>query len=131
MEGSKYLGSAQGTRIFKANIAATLGVNEAIFISQLDYWLHYDGIGTKVDGATWVYNTINEWHTQFCWLSVPTIKRMIAGLETKGIIITRYMKGQRVKVKMYRIDYARLDSLVDKYVNNHLEKYQFDTIENK
>ncbi|MDN6162330.1 MAG: DNA replication protein DnaD, partial [Atopostipes sp.] len=69
------------------NLAKEIGLNEAIFIQQLHYWLN--GKSAKVkDGKKWVYNTYEDWQEQFPFWSVPTIKRIVSKLREKKLIAT-------------------------------------------
>ena len=67
-------------------LAKVVGLNEAIVLQQLHYWLqesnHY------IDGRRWIYNTYEDWEKQFPFWSNKTIRRTITKLENDGLIIT-------------------------------------------
>ena len=42
------------------SLAIAIGLNEAIFLQQLHYWLQQ--AGKERDGRRWIYNTYDEWH---------------------------------------------------------------------
>lgn len=90
------------------SLAERVGLNEAIILQQLHYWL---GVSTnKKEGFTWVYNTYDDWKEQFPFWSVSTIRRAISKLEDAGIIATaNYNKLPIDKTKWYRINYEMLD----------------------
>jgi DnaD/phage-associated family protein len=93
------------------SLATKVGLNEAIFIQQLHYWLK-DSNNTR-DGFKWVYNTYEEWNEQFPFWSIRTLKRIITGLENNGYIISaNYNQIKIDKTKWYRIDYEKLNELV-------------------
>lgn len=85
-------------------LAVVIGLNEAIFIQQLHYWSRKSNDG-------WVYNTYEQWQKDnFPFWSVPTIKRIVYSLETKGLIISKQPDVFDRK-KYYAIDYDMLDAL--------------------
>lgn len=93
------------------SLAEKVGLNEAIFIQQLHYWLK-DSKNIR-DGYKWVYNTYEEWAEQFTWWSIRTLKRIITGLENNGYIVTANYNSLKIdKTKWYRIDYEKLNELV-------------------
>lgn len=93
-------------------LAAKLGLNETIFLQQLHYWLQ-DSKNVR-DGHKWVYNTYDEWHKQFPFWSLSTLRRVIAKLEKENLIITgNYNRFKLDKTKWYRINYDSLGPLLD------------------
>jgi DnaA N-terminal domain len=87
---------------FQASLAKELGLNEAIFLQQLHYWL----VSCKKDNnEAWVYNTYAQWHKQFPFFSEITIRRIINSLEKQEAIITKIHYKNNVKVKYYTINY--------------------------
>jgi len=92
------------------SLAAKIGLNEAIVVQQLNYWLHETTKAKKQthyrDGYYWVWNTYEDWHCQFPWWSTRTIRRILEDLEELGLVITaNYNKMPMDKTKWYRIDY--------------------------
>ena len=99
-------------------LAKLIGLNEAIVLQQIHYWLmnveekkakdHYR------DGKWWVYNTVSEWREQFSWWSEKTISRTLTSLKNMGIIIAtdQYNKFGFDRTLWYTIDYNKLDELV-------------------
>ena len=88
-------------------LALVVGLNEAIILQQLHYWLrksaHFQ------DGRPWVYNTYEQWTEQFPFWSVDTVKRAIKSLEERGIVLaSNYNKHPMDRTKWYSIDYDRL-----------------------
>jgi hypothetical protein len=94
------------------SLAGKVGLNESIVLQQLHYWL-LDSKNIR-DGFKWVYNTYEDWQKQFPFWSVRTLKRIITGLETDGLIITgNYNKLKIDRTKWYRINNEKLDSLME------------------
>lgn len=103
--------------IILPSLANVVGLNEAIILQQLHYWL---GISNnRKDGETWVYNTYEDWREQFPFWSISTIRRTITRLENQGLIIVgRFNKLAIDNTKWYRIDYNQLESMNRPSVQN-------------
>ena len=81
-------------------LAEKIGLNEAIILQQLNYWLTRTDSGISYDGVQWVYNTYSEWREQAPFFSERTIQRTILNLEKIGIVrseMLRKSKGDRTK----------------------------------
>lgn len=64
--------------------AAEIGLNTAIVLQQIYYWLTNEGIGRIIEGMRWLYNTYNKWQEQLSLLELSPIRRARAhhaGLE--------------------------------------------------
>ena len=90
------------------SLATKIGLNEAIIIQQVHYWLN---ISTKVhEGRKWTYNTYQEWQKQFPFWSERTIRRAIKNLEENGyLLVGNFNKLSFDKTKWYTIDYVKLN----------------------
>ncbi|MGG3893610.1 DnaD domain protein [Geobacillus stearothermophilus] len=96
--------------IILPSLAKEIGLNEAIILQQLHYWLQESG--SEHDGHRWVYNTYEDWQKQFPFWSKNTIIRAIKSLEKKGLIVTgNYNKLKIDNTKWYRIDYEKLEGM--------------------
>lgn len=96
------------------SLAKAIGLNEAIVVQQLHYWLNNPNIGIEQDGYKWVFNTYEEWAKNFTFWSTSTIQRIFANLEKSGVVITAQLKkNQRDMTKYYRIDYMRIRNMHD------------------
>jgi hypothetical protein len=93
------------------SLAKLIGLNEAIFLQQLHYWLIKSQ--HEYDGRKWVYNTFEEWQKQLPFWSIITIKRIVQSLRKAGLVSTtaQYNKMQVDRTLWYTIDYAAVDSL--------------------
>lgn len=92
-------------------LAALVGLNEAIVLQQVHYWTVQNQKTGKncVDGHYWTYNTYREWQKQFPWWSIDTIKRTITRLVKRGILVTgTFNKAGFDRTKWYRINYDML-----------------------
>jgi len=92
-------------------IAKAIGLNEAIVLQRLHELLNEPGATVERGGHTWVRSTYEQWHDNFPFWSIITIKRIFNRLEKEGIIITRrFNKSNWDQTKYYRIDYRVLDN---------------------
>lgn len=90
------------------SLANTIGLNEAIVLQQIHYWLSKST--HQKEGYTWIYNTYKEWLEQFPFWSERTLQTIFLSLEKKGLVVSKMfskIKGDRTK--WYRIDYGIAD----------------------
>ena len=93
------------------------GLNKAIFLNQLNYWIELNeqaGINFK-DGYYWSYSSYPRMiERDFPYWSVDTLKRAVTSLEKYGIVISANYNSMKMdKKKWYRIDYKRLQEVID------------------
>ena len=90
------------------SLAKILGLDDAIVIQQLWYWLNPKRKSGKVIGGhRWIYNTYKEWQEQnFPFWSEIHIKRLFLRLEKAGIIISCQPEGGISRRKYYRLSDA-------------------------
>ncbi|KYC82614.1 hypothetical protein [Bacillus licheniformis] len=106
------------------SLAKEIGLNEAIVLQQVHYWLKSSG--KKRDGRKWIYNTYDEWLEQFPFWSKNTLIRTVEKLEKSGILITgNYNKAKYDKTKWYSIDYDRLPKMGRGSTQNEYSDYPF------
>jgi len=88
------------------SLAVALGLNEAIFVQQLHYWLRHAPHWR--DGRPWVYNSYPQWRRQFPFWDERTIKRIVLGLEGAGIVAAtqRYNASPTDRTKWYTLNYG-------------------------
>ena len=95
------------------SLAVKIGLNEAIFLQQLHYWLEKSKI--EKDGKKWVYNSFKDWQEQFPFWSISTLKRIVSNLENWRLIEKFFsVDKNKKKVKHYTIDYEIL-SVFEKF----------------
>ncbi len=95
-------------------LAARIGLNEALILQQLQYWLSETSSGISYDGHRWIYNTIGEWQKQFPYFSESTIKRTFSNLKNMGLLyIKQINKRNHDRTNFYTINYGH-DALFDK-----------------
>lgn len=94
-------------------LAAAIGLNEAIVLQQVRYWLGDKRRPQVRDGRRWVYNTYPQWQAQFPFWSLATIKKTFRDLEERGLLLAsqRYNRAPTDRTKWYTIDFLRLLAL--------------------
>ncbi len=91
---------------------ALKNVHEAIILQQVQYWLSRSNF--VFNGRKWVYNTLDEWHAQFPWITKKSVGDKFRSLEKKGILIVgNFNKLKYDRTKWYSIDYDKLNSLIN------------------
>lgn len=89
------------------SLAMAIGLNEAIFLQQLHYWL--GATRFTRDGKKWVYNTYADWLLQLKYTSESTLKRTIKSLKHQKLIhVEHFEKLRSNQVSFYSIDYEVL-----------------------
>ena len=73
--------------IILPSLASAIGLNEAIFLQQLHYWIQKSS--TLFDNKKWVYKTTKEWENEFPFWSNSTIKRAINSLKKSKILVVK------------------------------------------
>lgn len=113
---SKHL-FAERPLVVDTTLARILGLNEAIVLQQVNYWIEINKKKNLnfYDDKYWTYNSIKDWREKiFEFWSLDTVRRAFASLEKSGILITgNYNKQKRDKTKWYSIDFSKLDEIVD------------------
>lgn len=94
-------------------LATVIGLNEAIVLQQLNYWLHSKS-AKKINDKWWVYNTYENWKKQnFPFWSVATIRRTFSSLEKKEVVVSaNFNRAGFDKTKWYSIDETKLNQLM-------------------
>lgn len=90
-------------------LAKTIGLNEAIILQQIHYWLDPRLNKNICEEKHWVHNTFAQWEQQFTFWSIPTIKRIIGSLEEAGLLLS-FSPRDFHRTKYYAINYDLLNS---------------------
>lgn len=116
MKKSHLLINEQSLQVLPS-LATALGLEEAIVIQQLHYWLNNPKNDGRIDdhGNKWIYNTYEEWQEgNFPFWSVDKIQRIFLSLKKQGVIIIRQLDAKRRDMRnFYRIDYDKLCTMDD------------------
>ncbi len=98
-------------------LAAEIGLNEAIVLQQMHYWLKKSN--HNYDGRRWIYNSYKEWEQHFPFWSNATIRRTISSLEKQELLfVGNYNKAGFDNTKWYSIDYFKLEGVSKRLAQN-------------
>lgn len=92
-------------------IASVVGLNEAIVLQQMHYWLNMNEFKQQNyhDGRYWFFNTYAELQEQFPFWNEKTIKRIIANLKEKEyIFVGNFNKYKYDRTNWYTINYSKI-----------------------
>ena len=99
--------------VINPQLAKRIGLNEAIVLQQVSYWLNETDSGVEHDGRRWIYNTYEQWIEQFPFWSQDTVKRAITSLRKQGVLIVEKLSSDRLNhTNYYTINYDA-DALID------------------
>ncbi|MDO0970908.1 conserved phage C-terminal domain-containing protein [Staphylococcus haemolyticus] len=99
------------------NLATEIGLNEAIVLQQMHYWLKKSN--HNYDGRRWIYNSYKEWEQHFPFWSNATIRRTISSLEKQELLfVGNYNKAGFDNTKWYSIDYFKLEGVSKRLAQN-------------
>jgi hypothetical protein len=101
---------------FQPTLAAVIGLNGAIFLQQLQYWIkNAEKRGEQkyyFEGRWWIYNSYPEWvRNNFPFWSVRTIERIVEFLEHDLHVVLSREDPELGGRKWYTIDYDQLERL--------------------
>ena len=116
-EGTSPLLINESPMQFLPSLACLVGVDGAMFLQQLHYWLQHSN--NLINGHFWVYNTMDSWRLQFCWWSESKINRTIGKLRhfeykdtTYQLLVTEHLSPDKMYQRLYyRINYDELNKL--------------------
>lgn len=111
----------QAPLLVRPELAVRLGLNEAILLQQIHYWLENKRNSVKekdlqhertyVNGRFWTYDSYVDWQKQFPFWSARTVERIFTSLEDKGILLSdNFNTWKTDRTKWYTIDYDALDT---------------------
>ena len=95
-----------------SSLAEKIGLNEAIVLQQLHYWLeNKKNKGREYNGHKWVFNTYADWQADnFPFWSINTIQRIFTSLEEQRLVISEQIdKHKHDMTKFYRVAYDQLE----------------------
>jgi hypothetical protein len=111
-------------RVFSPKLATLTSTNIAIVLQQLHYWLTLNQKANKTecfyDGKWWTYSTLEQMQERdFPFMTVPTLKRVLARAKKLKLIATRYQyeDGKRIYT-WYTINYHAVINLMTKDQND-------------
>lgn len=95
--------------VINSELARIVGLNEAIVMQQLNYWIKGTVSGVEKDGMRWIYNSHAEWVKQFPFWSVDTVKRTFSSLKKQNLVLVEQLsKDRHNRTNYYTINILRL-----------------------
>ena len=95
------------------SLAEAVGLDEAIVLQQIQYWINVPTGGRNIEGVKWIWNTLEEWQKQFPFWSVRKIKLILKRLRDRNLIhVSQFNKSKWDRTNFYTINYESLDQLV-------------------
>ncbi|HEY4622565.1 MAG TPA: conserved phage C-terminal domain-containing protein [Solibacillus sp.] len=96
-------------------LACVIGLEETILLQQLHYRLQQQK--DKHNGEIWYCQPHAKWQEQLPFWNTPKIKRTLRKLEDLAIVHStdQFNQFQVDRTKWYKIDYEKLQSLIDNY----------------
>ena len=103
--------------VINPDLAELIGLNEAIVLQQVNYWIEINKKTNKNlrDGRYWTYNKYETWREDhFKFWSVVTVKRTFLSLEKMGLLLSseEFNEMKVDRTKWYTIDFDAVESLV-------------------
>jgi hypothetical protein len=89
---------------FNINIAKRYGINEAIVISNFQYWIAKNKANEKhqYDGRTWTYNSVKAFEELFPYLTSSQIRRCLESLVEQGVLLKGdYNKNRYIRTSWF------------------------------
>jgi len=98
------------------SLAIAIGLDDALFLQQCWFWCeHYRrqrDLRHYHNGQWWIWNTLKSWQIQMPWWSTRTIKRIIARLRARDLLlVANYNLYQYDQTNWYTVVKARADAL--------------------
>jgi DNA-binding PadR family transcriptional regulator len=111
----KHLSGGRKLLIIDQELAEEIGLNEAITLSQLNYWIEKSG--KEINGKKWIYKTVDHWNEQdFTFWSKKTIQRTLTKLENEGWIFSdNFNQYGFDKTKWYALNEEKIENLLGIY----------------
>ena len=113
-----------GRQLFLSqDLAARIGIEEALFLQQLYYRLETQGM--EKEGHIWYRQTYQGWAKQCPQWNIRKIKRLVMKLERYQIIISsnKFNSFKTDRSKWYRINYEKINQIVQSKVYKQEELF--------
>ncbi len=92
-------------------LAARIGLNEAIMLQQIHYWISSHKAIEK-DGRKWHFDKYANWQFQFPFWSIMTIRRIAKSLRDNKLVIAKPLSANKSDQTLwYTVDYEELHKI--------------------
>lgn len=116
---------------FYPYLAKVLGVNEAIVLQQIWFWINSNRNKKSTyhfrEGKWWVYNSYKQWcEDEFIWLKPRGLQGIVLNLESKGILLSMQgVPNKHDRRKWYSIDLKVLEDLLETHLGHSAENVPY------
>lgn len=94
-------------------LAKSIGVESALVLQQIQYWVDRCGRSIEDKEGKWIYNSLDDWHKQFSFWSLSKLRRIIKTLEDKDLIISQKINSKKWnQTKWYTINFKIFNKLI-------------------
>ena len=108
------------------SLACQYGINEAILLQQIHYWLQKTDF--THDGKPWIYNTAEQWQEQLPFISESTLRKAITNLKNQNLIfIEKLSRYKSNRTNYYTINYQALEPIVQQALTAQSQKMDQET----
>ncbi|NBD14724.1 MAG: hypothetical protein GVY04_00850 [Cyanobacteria bacterium] len=96
-------------RVLDANIASIFGVNAAILINRLRYWIKH-GYGVEYQGRRYIYNTYRQWvKHEFPWMTARQFQKIVYWLRDLEVLLIEQLRSQQYnQMNFYSLNEEKL-----------------------
>jgi len=92
-------------RVIPVEMALRCGVNQAMFMNRLDFYMrHVKEFGFERDGHRWARFTFEQWHEQFPFWSLRTVKTVVIQCVAEGWVFSIKAEPGWKQAKAYRVN---------------------------
>ncbi|MGL4341232.1 MAG: hypothetical protein ACRCSZ_02275 [Lactococcus lactis] len=103
-------------------LVKAIGINSAMILQQIHYFLNPEHNKNFHDGKYWVYKTLSDWQKKFDFLGRTTIRKCIKEMEDSNIIYSANLnKDKRDQTKWYSINYEEMEKIHKKITTDKRE----------
>ena len=96
---------------FDGAVAEMYGVDGAVFISRLQFWIEKNAANDRHyhEGRYWTYNSLRAMEKLFPFWSRRQIERIVKNLKDKGVLLTaNYARDSYDRTLFYALDESKL-----------------------
>lgn len=96
---------------FDGAVAEMYGVDGAVFISRLQFWIEKNAANDRHyhEGRYWTYNSLRAMEKLFPFWSRRQIERVVKNLKDKGVLLTaNYARDSYDRTLFYALDESKL-----------------------
>lgn len=96
---------------FDGAVAEMYGVDGAVFISRLQFWIEKNAANDRHyhEGRYWTYNSLRAMEKLFPFWSRRQIERIVKNLKDKGVLLTaNYARDTHDRTLFYALDESKL-----------------------